>query len=239
LKSKKVFIIAIILGIITIVALNYYITDANSETPTFAPVELVSVVMAKATIHQHTRITEDMLITKKIPSEAVHPEAILNIGEAAGGISRSDIMRDEQVLSSRVVTDDIWASLSYRVPEQYRAISIPMNEVSGVSGFISPNDKVDVLVTYDNEDINEMSTTYTVIQNAIVMAVGKATRQRDDEETQLVNTITLLVTPGQAEVLAYATRNGYFHFTLRSPLDGGKAALDYYNPDNFETFRER
>mgnify|MGYP000862268953 CR=1 FL=1 len=180
-----------------------------------------------------------MLTTELIPENAVHPEALTSIDEALGGISRSDIIKGEQVLGSRVATDERRASLSYRIPEQMRGISIPVGEVTGVSGYISPGDKVDVLVTYDDSRINETLIVYTVAQNVLVLATGEFTQEQDNEERNLSSTVTLCVTPGQAEVLAHANQGGTFHLTLRSPLDENKVNLDYYSAENLESFRER
>ncbi|MDO9533916.1 MAG: Flp pilus assembly protein CpaB [Bacillota bacterium] len=239
--STRLLIIALILGAITVVALNYFINNLNTESPAGAAVGFTSVLVAQNTIPQHTRITSEMVAMQSVPVDSVHPEVFKSAEEVIGSISRSDIIKGEQVLLSRVSSENRRASLSYRVPENMRAISISVNEVSGVSGFISAGDKVDVLASFEDEDTNEVITvtTYTVVQNVEVLATGESTIEKDNEETQLVSTVTLSVTPGQAEVLAYSFLQGSFHLTLRSPLDEEIVNLDYYNAENFETFRER
>ncbi len=236
--NKRLLIVAVIIGLITVLALNQQIKAMQSEVPALS-VPQASVVVAESTIPQHTRITSEMLTTELIPENAVHPEALTSLDEALGGISRSDIIKGEQVLGSRVATDERRASLSYRIPEQMRGISIPVGEVTGVSGYISPGDKVDVLVTYDDSRINETLIVYTVAQNVLVLATGEFTQEQDNEERNLSSTVTLCVTPGQAEVLAHANQGGTFHLTLRSPLDENKVNLDYYSAENLESFRER
>jgi len=94
-------------------------------------------------------------------------------------------------------------------------------------------------VAYDDPEIADELTVYTVVQNALVLATGEFTREQDNEVRQLVSTVTLGVNPAQAEVLAYANLKGRFHLTLRSPLDEEIVDLDYYSSENFETFRER
>lgn len=236
--GRRVLILAVVLGLGTVVALNYYLKDLSSGAPALADAAYSDVVVAKSTIPAHTRITAEMLGVEPILLDAVHPEAIKNMEEAVGGVSRTEIIKGEQLLTARVSAEGR-ASLSYRVPESLRAISLSVNEVSGVSGYISPGDRVDVLITYSDAEINSRTTTYTVVQNALVLAVGELTQEQDSEEQHLAGTITLAVTPGQAEVLAYSYLNGSFHFTLRSPLDEGKVPLQHYNAENFETFRER
>ncbi len=237
--NKRLLIVAVIIGLITVLALNQHMKAMQSEVSAFAGASQISVVVAESTIPQHTRITSEMLTTELIPEDAVHPEALTSIDEAVGGISRSDIVKGEQVLGSRIATEKRRASLSYRIPEQLRGISIPVSEVSGVSGYISPGDRVDVIVAYDDREINETKAVYTVAQNVLVLATGEYTQEQDNEEKQLVSTVTLGVTPGQAEVLAYANQWGTFHLTLRSPLDENIVELDCYSAENFESFRKR
>ena len=250
-SNKKIIVLAVILGLLTVFALNYYLSTAAVDHPSVArETEQTSVVVAETTIPQHTRITSEMVRTENVYVDAVHPEAIRNLEDVVDGISRSEIVLGEQVLSNRVATEEMRASLSYRIPENMRAIAIPVAEVSGVSGFISPGDRVDVLVSYslfperdevdeEDEDVGDVFTTYTTLQNVTVLSTGEFTHERDDEERNLVSSINLLVTPEQAEVLAYASNQGSFHLTLRSPLDEEILELDYYNVENFETFRER
>ncbi len=72
-----------------------------------------------------------------------------------------------------------------------------------------------------------------------MLATGPETRERDSEEQAPAGTVTLVVTPAQAEVVAFALHMGSFHLTLRSPLDTAPVELDYYSPANFGTFRGR
>ncbi len=235
--NRKIIIIAVLLGLLSVLALNYYIKTLDK--PAMATIPHSEVVVAKNTIPQHTRIMSEMLEVRSVPTDMVHPEAVRSMSAVSGGISRSEIVKGEQILVSRVATDDRMASLSYRVAEGMRAVSIPVGEVSGVAGFISPGDRLDVLVTYNDEDIVDESTTYTVFQNLLVLATGGSTLERDNEEREVVSTLTLAVTPEQAEVLAWANFNGSFHLTLRSVLDEEIVELEYYSPNNFATFRRR
>ncbi|EEG78397.1 Flp pilus assembly protein CpaB [Dethiobacter alkaliphilus] len=235
--NRKLLLAAVIVGLVTVVALNSYIRSLN--TPALASIPHSNVVVASSTIPAHTRITAEMLDVVSIPNDAVHPEALRSVDDAAGGISRTEIVRGEQVIDARVVTEDRRATLSYRVPEGMRAISIPVGEVTGVAGYISAGDNIDVLITYDDTEIHEGAITYTVFQNVNVLATGPNTREKDDEEQEVVGTVTLSVTAAQAEVLAYALLKGNYHLTLRSPLDEDEVELESYSSENFETFRGR
>jgi pilus assembly protein CpaB len=236
--SRRLVIVAAVLGLFTAFAVFYYLNTL--ETAADVAVDRTGVVVAATTIPAHTRITPAMLEVAATPTEAVHPEAVRDLTSVVGGISRAEIVRGEQVLQSRVYTEESRATFSYRVPENMRAIAIPVNEVTGVGGYISAGDKVDVLVTYTDEEVNDgQAATYTVLQNVRVLATGELNQEKEDAESVLVETVTLAVTPGQAEVLAYFFLKGSFHLTLRSPADGMVVTLEAYGALNFEDFRGR
>lgn len=235
--SRNLLIVATILGIITACTLFYYLNTLDTAEPTEPKAE---VVIAATTIPAHTRISAGMLELASVPAGTVHPEAVRNQENLVGGVSRAEIVRGEQVLNSRVFTEDSRAAFSYRIPENMRAIAIPVNEVTGVAGYISAGDRVDVLVTYTGDEVNEGETaTYTVFQNIRVLATGEFHQEMEDAESVLVSTVTLAVTPEQAEVLAYFYLNGSFHLTLRFPADEAVAVLQDYGAANFDTFRGR
>lgn len=234
--SKRVLLLALVLGLMTVIVLNFYVRSIAD--PGTAAGAKRDVVVAKNTIPAHARVTSDMLEIESIPGDAVHPEAVSSTNEVVGGISNSSIIKGEQVLSSRVIIDETRASLSYRVPENMRAIAIPVSEISNVAGFISPGDRIDILVTYSDSDIANETTTYTTLQNVQVLTTGDLTEPKDDANRE-GGTLVVVVTPAQAEVLAYAYLQGSFHYTLRSPLDEETVGLNYYSAANFNTFRER
>lgn len=235
--NKIVLLIAIILGLITIFALNAYIK--NIDTVEMATITYGEVIVANKTIPAHVRITEDMLKKASLPVEVIHPDSMKSMDKIIGGISRSEIISGEQILGGRIVTDEIQGTLSYRIPEDMRAISIPVNEISGVAGYISKGDKIDILVTYDDKEIVDVSTTYTVLQSIEVLEVGYIRAENGEPQLELVDSLTLLVNPSQAEVLAYANIHGTLHLSLRSPIDSNKVDLTQYNKDNLQSFRVR
>jgi len=239
LKLSKVLIAAgIVLGLVTAFFLYTYLDslqDAGAET-----VPHTDVVIAANTIPAHTRISAEMLEVRSMPADVAHPDSGQDVSLFIGGIARSEIVRGEQILTSRVHTEDIRATLSYRIPENMRAVSIPVNEVTGVAGYITPGDKVDVLLTIQDEEINDgESTTYTLLQKVTVLAIGELPREVEDDEARPVSTVTLEVDPEQAEVLAYANQHGSFHLALRSPADEEILTLDAFGTLNFDDFRKR
>lgn len=243
--NKRILLIGVILGLITVFFLNRYIQSINKVEEAAAATSYTEVVVAQRSIPEHTVITEDMVKIQSIAEDAVHPDAITTKDKVVGGISKSEIINGEQVLSGRVVNADSDASLSYWIPENMRAITIPVNEVSGVANYISKGDRIDILVTYqmevlqpDGEEKN-IPFTFTQLQNIEVVELGALKPPSDTESYDQPNSITILVNPQQAEVIAFATLNGTLHLTLRSPIDNNRIELEHYSLDNFQSFRLR
>lgn len=233
--NKRILLIGVILGLITVFFLNKYIQTLNKVEDVGTTSSYSQVVVAQTSIPAHIRITEDMVKLASIPTDGIHPDAVTDLDKVIGSISKAEIINEEQVLLGRIVVEDINENLSYRIPENMRAITIPVNEVTGVANYISVGDNIDILVTYDIEG----SKTYTQIQNIEVLELGSLKKPTEAEVIEQPNTITILVSPEQAEVIAFATINGSFHLTLRSPIDINKIELDHYGFDNFESFRMR
>jgi len=145
--KKRVIVLAVLLGLITMSLLYVYI-ESKSEVEA-VPVDLSNVVVAVTSIPAHVSVTAEMVTVKSIPTEAVHPDAVTSVDDIVGFTTNMAIYNDEQILRTKVVTETQSASLSYRIPENMRAITIPMTEISGVGGYIMKGDKVVILVTYE------------------------------------------------------------------------------------------
>jgi pilus assembly protein CpaB len=99
-----------------------------------------------------------------------------------------------------------------------RAISLQIDQVTGVSGFVLPGDRVDVLVTIDNAAGNNIAVTKTALQNAEVLAAGTTTEEKN-KRTITTQAVTLLVDPAGAEAVALGQAQGKIHLVLRNPVD--------------------
>ena len=242
--KKRVLILAVILGLITVSVLYMYIRGLDKKPS--GNTQLKNVVVAVSTIPAHVKITQEMLTIKALPAEAVHPEAFTSIQDAVDGTTKSEIISGEQLIQGRVITEGVTSPLAYRIPENMRAITIPLNEVSGVAGYIEVGDRVDVLVHYELEVLNaEGNTTqktqevYTQFQNLEVMEKGPYPANAEEKQIGVITSITLLVTPAQAEVLVFGNINGTVHLTLRNPVDTNKVELQQFGSVNFSTWRDR
>lgn len=213
--NNKIVMLAMALGIITTIAMYFYITDIkNAEA---VPVPMTTIVTAANTIPIHVRITEEMLTTLTIPSAAVHPDAIFDKSKIIGGVTNAEIVKGEQILSERVISEAADTALSYRIPDKMRAITLGMDEVSGVGGYISVGDKVDILVYYADPAHNPKNEVNAQFQNIEILELGPNVTTENKEAVP--SSITFLVTPDQAEQLTFARLNARIAYSLRNNID--------------------
>jgi pilus assembly protein CpaB len=100
-----------------------------------------------------------------------------------------------------------------------RAMTVKVDEASGVAGFLNPDNRVDVVVTVDKGDFNEDPISKVVLQNLRVLGTGQEIEKRLGEKPQVVPTVTLEVTPEEGERLALATKEGNISLVLRNQQD--------------------
>jgi pilus assembly protein CpaB len=147
----------------------------------------------------------------------------------AGGFSRiedvlerpvtANIQPDEPVLDARLALRGSGAGLAPLIPPGMRAISVRVNDVVGVAGFVLPGMRVDVLMTGQPSGRTE-TLTRTVLQNVPVLSAGQ-TIQTDGKSAISAPVVTLLVSPDDAEALTLANAEGRIQLLLRNSSDGG------------------
>ncbi len=218
LTNWTVFIIALVLAAGAAGYTYYYI--ANMEPP---PEKLVPVLVGARDIPANTVITGDMVTVTQIPEEYAHPRALRTPGEAVGKVSKSLLLKDEQILSSKVAGKDQPGNrFSYKVPAGERAITLTASEITGVAGFPTVGDRIDILLTKDKDGVKNTST---LLQNKEILATGAIAVPQEDGTQRIVPSITLSVTPAEAQVLTLAENTGKMKYTLRSPVDKDTVSL--------------
>ena len=108
--------------------------------------------------------------------------------------------------------------LARRIPEGMRAVALRTDEVMGVAGYLLPDSHVDVLATV-HTDQNPQPLTFTVLQNALVIAAGHQIRPDPEGKPAVATVVTLMLSPGDAERAVLASQQGAIHFILRSDSD--------------------
>jgi len=181
-----------------------------------APAAMVPVVVAAKDCTYGTKLGAEDLKAVDFPAASVPASAYTSIDSVMGHTTKVFLGQGEPILASKL--SSIGGGLSVRIPESMRASSVNVNEVSGVSGFILPGDRVDVIVTIDRAGDMRNSVAKTILQDIEVLAAGVKTESKNDKPLA-VQSVTLLVKPKGAEDLALALHEGKLHLVLRNPVD--------------------
>ena len=153
------------------------------------------------------------------PAKDVPPGYASSTDEVLGHGLIQPVSMNEPLLPTKIASKEAGGGLPIVIPEGMRAVSVKVDEVISVAGFVLPGTRVDVLVTLNPSSDREEAATRVILQNVQVLAAGQ-TIERDAEGTpQTVTVITLLVTPENAEKLTLASNEGRIHLALRNTLD--------------------
>lgn len=133
-----------------------------------------------------------------------------------GQVTKVFLMENEPITASKL--SSAGGGLSLRIADNMRAASISVDKVSGVSGFVLPGDRVDVIASIDRYGADNDAIATTVLQNVEVLAAGEKTEQQDDKIIQS-QAVTLLVDAAGAQALALASRQARMSLALRNPND--------------------
>lgn len=154
-----------------------------------------------------------------VPGAFGSPDQLLNRGLVA------DMVENEPVSVGKLAPVEAGAGLPPVIPPGMRAMSVQVNDVIGVAGFVTPGNHVDVTVTVSKQD---QSMSRVVVSNLKVLAAGTRIDQQRAQDGQPIQTsvVTLLVTPEDGERIALASVEGRLHLSLRNPLDGEPTKTD-------------
>jgi pilus assembly protein CpaB len=179
------------------------------------------VLIAAQDITARERITPAMFVKETRPAQAVEPGALSDPNQAVGSLALITIPTGSQLTASQIGTN-VPSALPVRLQPGMRAVSIPVDRVKDVSGLIQPGDRVDVIAIPPQRSNGPPPKAATIFRAVRVLAVGNALENPSatpSPSEQEAATVTLEVTPGQADLLAWADANSTLRLSLRSPRE--------------------
>ncbi|MBI4476847.1 MAG: Flp pilus assembly protein CpaB [Acidobacteria bacterium] len=185
------------------------------ETPTQA------VVVAATDLALGTALRRSDLRVVNWPVAHLPEGAFSRIEELEGRGLVVAMVKNEVILDAKLAAKEAGAGLPPIIPAGMRALSVRVNEVIGVAGYVLPGTRVDVVATASPTDKKVDTTSKVVLANVQVLTAGTRLEKEGDGKPTSVNVVTLLVTPEQAERLALASTEGKIQLALRNPLDDG------------------
>jgi pilus assembly protein CpaB len=185
------------------------------------PKEQRAVLIAAAEISARERITDSMLVKQMRPAESLEPDALSDASQAVGSLALITIPAGAQVTASKIGTN-VALALPVRLRPGMRAVSIPVDRVKDVAGLIQPGDRVDVIAIPPAKSNGPPAKAATILRGIRVLAVGNALENPSatpSPQEEDASTVTLEVSPSQADLLAWADANATLRLALRSPRE--------------------
>ena len=177
--------------------------------------DFTGVIAAANEIPFGTQIDETLIKVVKLPPESVPEKAFLAPEAVIGKVAAFTIYKDEILMDGRVADHVGGSALAAVVEEGKRAITVRVNDVIGVAGFLLPGNRVDVIAVPGRGE----GRARTILQNMKVLAVDQ-TASPDKNTPVIVRAVTLEAWPEEAERIVQATTEGKVQLALRNPLDG-------------------
>jgi pilus assembly protein CpaB len=179
----------------------------------------MEVIVAADNIPVGAKIEEKDLQIVRYPADNLPPNSPRSRASVLGRGVILPISKGEFILFNKLAGPNAGSGLPALIPPGMRAMSVRVNEVVGVAGFVQPGTRVDVLVTGTPGGSGEEEQTTTVLENVEVIASGQRMERSQAGEAQVAPVITLLVSPDDAQKLTLATTHGRIQLALRNPLD--------------------
>jgi pilus assembly protein CpaB len=179
----------------------------------------VEVVVAARDIPLGTKLEPGAVKLVRRSRDGVPPGAFTDPQAVAGSFAKSQFVTNEPVVASKLFMGEKTSGvMPLLIPSGMRAMSVPVDEVSDIAGFVAPHTHVDILVAVSGTGPSESSFSRIVLQNIEVVAVAQEIEHVKDEP-QVVKVVTLLVTPSDAEKLTLASREGTLRLAMRNYSD--------------------
>jgi pilus assembly protein CpaB len=219
--NRNRMLIGLAVAIVVALFLSTFVYRAFKSASAIKPVTTEHIVVAAQPLQVGTRVDASNL--RLIPWPSGEPVAgmFTHIADCANRAVITPLAENEPILESKLAATQSGAGLPATIPEGMRALSVAVNDVVGVAGFVIPGTMVDVLVTGRVADSGrgEQNITRTILENVKVLAAGQKIEQDREGKPQNVPVVTLLVTPDDAARLTMASTEGKIQLSLRNTVD--------------------
>lgn len=243
LTRRQAFGVAAVIALV-VAGLVYVVLSQQARVPEPVVPQTTTVVVATQDIPAFTPITGAMVTTKTMNVDAAPVGALGNVQQAIGQLAQSDLVADQTITQADIAPRTASHGLTFVIPQGLRAVTVALDAISGVGGFVFPGDHVDVLATFKE---GEVTLTRTILQNVEVLAMNELTtrpvttrqqagpadqgaqtgqgEQAEAPAAEAVRSATLAVTPDQAEALILSAVEGTVHMVLRPREDSNIVSL--------------
>jgi pilus assembly protein CpaB len=238
LNQSRAFFVSFAFAILGMILVGLYVHSQDKESKEkFGKPS--TVLIASRNINEMQVLDETMVTQESQFDKFIQPGALSDFKDIKDMVALVPIKEGEQILLTKLSPKSAETGLAVQVSASKRAMSIPVNDNTGVSKLIKPGDHVDIIgsVSYPNPDGSKQTELKTLLQNITILAVGEIiqnnipTRYENDPLNQRkiavsargeknFGTVTIEVSPEQSQILIYALAQGTdLYLTLRNPID--------------------
>lgn len=214
MKKAQRLMVASALGLATSGALFYYVNGTAKQADAGVPTG--TVLVAVAPIPANSKVTPEQVKVETRPATYIPQGAALTPEEIVGRVSKAELFPGEAVLDAKFYPPGQEASMVLPVPPGKRAVTVAVDEVVGVAGFVQPGSLVDVVGTLD---IDNRPVSKVLLQKIQVLAIAQDYEKKEEQEAKVVSSATLAVTPQESEVLILAADRGKIRLAMRSAIE--------------------
>jgi pilus assembly protein CpaB len=212
LPRGTIFLIAaVVAGSVATFAIHKYVS-IKTQVPVAASRQ---VFIAVADISPGTVISGAAVKAVTWPQAVIPPKSAATMAEIDGRVVKVPIPQGNPILFSMLAPEGTAAGLSGILDDGKRALTVKVDEVAGVAGFIHPGDHVDVLMDLSLKGEGEHFSK-TILHDILVLTTGQIWEQKGNNKPMVVNTVTMELTPEDAEVLNLASNEGKIRLALRN-----------------------
>jgi pilus assembly protein CpaB len=207
---------AIFFGLLAIMAAKNYLSARVSKE--IAETETI-VVISKTEILRGTRIGPEHIVVERYPKRLLPEGAMVTKDAVIGRVAYLDVPAKTLILDKQLAGVGAQPGLSGITAPGMRSVSVRVDEASSVAGFVTPETYVDVIAIMQPQLEGARPVSKVILQKVKVLAGGQMTETKSDGKPALVNTVTLEVTPAQAEKLKLAEAEGRLQLSIRNGVD--------------------
>lgn len=211
-------VLALTSGVVAALLALRYLRERTTPLMASEP-RTASIVLSARNLPVGALVTERDVKVVNWPATTVPSGYVRSVKDAVGRGVITPLAENEPLLDSKMSTKDAGGGLPIIIKDGMRAVSVRVDEVIGVAGFVLPGTRVDVMLTLDKGPSRPQSITKTLLQNVQTLAAGQSVTRDKEGKPQTVTVITVLVSPDDAELLALAAKEGRLQLALRNTLD--------------------
>jgi pilus assembly protein CpaB len=228
MRSRRLFIVmalALLSGLAAAwLALNY-LRQPESPIRTVNAAE-AEVVVAARDLQLGTVLTAEDVKLIGWPGGILPEGYSSSVEEVLGRGVITNVVLNEPLIASKIAVKEAGGGLPIVIPAGMRGVSVRVDDVISIAGFVLPGTRVDVLVTLDQGNQSDNPVTKVILQNMSILTSGQVIEQGDDGEPIQVTVITMLASPEDAEDLVLAATRGRIQLALRNTLDMDSVATE-------------